>query len=122
MAGTSDFFWDDLLEYIDVGSVVPIIGPDLLRTKIDGRDVRIEELIARRLAKRLGVDTEFEDSENPINRVVCRHIERDRGNTRAEIYPRLCAVMKELELEPPEPLKQLASVRNFSTIVTTTFD
>ena len=32
-------FWDDLLAYIDEGSVIPFVGPELLTIKTDGADI-----------------------------------------------------------------------------------
>ena len=42
------FLWDNLLEYVDGQSVIPIFGPELLVSRIDGRDVLVHRYVAER--------------------------------------------------------------------------
>ncbi len=116
-----DFFWDDLLEYIDERRVIPIIGAELLNVPDGaGGEVPLQRLLAARLAERLRVPAEDCTGDDALHQVVCRYLQR--GGRREEIYPRIRNLMKELAPAVPEPLRQLARIRHFNLFVTTTFD
>jgi hypothetical protein len=117
----ADFFWEDLLEYIEEGRVVPIIGAELL-TIPDGAvgEVLLQDKLARALADKLGVPIPDATDGDALNQVVCRHLER--GGRREEIYPRIRNLLKEMAPPVPEPLRQLARIRHFRLFVSTTFD
>ena len=51
----SDIFWDQLLELIDEGKVVPIVGQDLLTVPESTGHTLLYPLLAQRLAKYLGI-------------------------------------------------------------------
>src|SRR5215218_5794324 len=116
----SPFEWDDLLEYIDDRRVIPILGPELLRVTENGVETTLHSLLAQRLAKRLNLPAEALAAVNPLNQVVCRHLEK--GGQREDVYSRLRSVMKELQLPTPDPLRKLAQIRHFTLYVSTTFD
>ena len=117
----ADFFWEDLLEYIEEGRVVPIIGAELLTIPDDaGGEVLLQDKLARGLADRLGLPAPDGAAGDALNQVVCRHLER--GGRREEIYPRIRNLLKELAPPVPEPLRQLARIRHFRLFVSTTFD
>jgi hypothetical protein len=116
-----DFFWDDLLEYIEERRVVPIVGAELLTaTDTLGREVPLTALVAAQLAARLRVPADDCTGDDALHLVVCRYLQR--GGRREEIYPRLRAVMKDLAPRVPPALRDLARIRHFTTFVTTTFD
>lgn len=117
-----DFFWDDLLEFIDERRVIPILGPELLLVP-DGRggEQPLTQVLAARLAERLRLS--FDPSgwgENPLHQVVCRYLQG--GGRREEIYPRVRNLLKELAPPVPPALRALADIRHFNVFVTTTFD
>ncbi len=118
---TNDFFWDDLLEYIEERRVIPIVGAELL-TVSDGRggETSLMPVLAAQLAARLRVPAEDCTGEDALHAVVCRYLQR--GGRREEIYPRIRTLMKELAPAVPEVLRQLARIRHFNLFVTTTFD
>ncbi len=116
-----DFFWDDLLEYIEERRVVPIVGAELLTAEdAQGRTVPLIALVAAQLAARLRVPADDCTGDDALHLVVCRYLQR--GGRREEIYPRLRAVMKDLAPRVPPALRELARIRHFTTFVTTTFD
>ena len=116
-----DFFWDDLLEYIEDNRVVPIVGAELL-TVSDGAggEVPLQAVLAQKLAERLRVPSEGVMGDDALHKTVCRYLQR--GGRREEVYPRLRNLMKEMAPAVPETLRQLARLRNFHLFVTTTFD
>jgi hypothetical protein len=116
-----DFFWDDLLEYIEEKRVVPIVGAELL-TVPDGAggEQPLMRVLAQKLAERLRVPAEDCTGDDALHQVVCRHLQR--GGRREEVYPRLRQMLKDLSPAVPEPLRQLARIRHFNLFVSTTFD
>ncbi len=112
--------WDDLLNYIEERRVIPIIGPELLRVQTDQGLRPLHEWLAEKLATRLGVDAHALARPLTINDVICSFLAQ-RGR-REEAYTRMRSIMRELEIEPPQALRQLAQITDFDLFVTTTFD
>ena len=112
--------WDDLLNYIEERRVIPIIGPDLLRVQTDRGLRPLYEWLAEKLAGRLQVNTAGLPQPVCLNDVVCSYLGQ-RGR-REEAYTRLRSIMREVEFEPPQALRQLAQITDFDLFVTTTFD
>jgi hypothetical protein len=115
-----DDAWDDLLNYIEEHRVIPIIGPDLLRVQTDSGLRPLYVWLAEKLAARLNVDIHGLPQPLTLNDVMCCYLGQ-RGR-REEAYTRLRSIMRELELEPPQALRQLAQITDFDLFVTTTFD
>lgn len=116
-----EFFWDDILEFIEERKVIPIIGAELLNVP-DGKggEIPLQRLLAIKLAERLRLTEEVGSGDDALHQVVCRYLER--GGRREEVYPRIRNLLKELAPPIPEPLRQLAHIRHFNLFVTTTFD
>ena len=112
--------WDDLLNYIEERRVIPIVGPDLLRVQTDRGLRPLYEYLAEKLAARLSVDPSVLPQPLTLNDVVCAYLGQ-RGR-REEAYTRLRSIMREVEFEPPQALRQLAQITDFDLFVTTTFD
>ena len=112
--------WDDLLNYIEEHRVIPIIGPDLLRVQTDTGLRPLYVWLAEKLAARLAVDTSALPQPLTLNDVMCSYLGQ-RGR-REEAYTRLRSIMREVQFEPPQALRQLAQITDFDLFVTTTFD
>ena len=112
--------WDQLLQFIDEGRVITVLGPELLRIEINGQNVLLYHYLAERLAQRLQLTPEPEDT---LNAVVCRFLAHDRDNQREDIYPALKQAMPALsEFKLPESLLKLAAIQPLKLFVTTSFD
>ena len=72
-----DFFWDDLLEYIDEQRVIPVVGAELL-TIPDGAggEISLHRALAQKLAERLRVPADDCTGDDALHQVVCRHLQR----------------------------------------------
>ncbi len=116
-----EFFWDDILEFIEERKVIPIVGAELLSVP-DGKggEVSLQRLLAEKLAERLRLPAESCLGDDALHQVVCRYLQG--GGRREEVYPRIRNLMRELAPPVPEPLRQLARIRHFNLFVTTTFD
>ena len=118
---TSKFLWDQLLQFIEEGRVVPIVGRDLLTVGFEGRQVNLYPLLAKRLADSLEVETQELPAGGELNEVCCRYLEG--GGQLEDIYPALKAVMPgSNELELPEALLRLAEIEPLRLFASTTFD
>lgn len=117
----ADLFWDQLLQFIEEGRVVPIVGPDLLTVGIDGRPGWLYASLAEKLAASLEVPAGDLPPGGALHEVACRYL--SRGGQLEDFYPALKAAMPKPEKLPvPEPLLQLAAIRPFKLFVSTTFD
>jgi hypothetical protein len=113
-------YWDDLLDYIDQGMVIPIVGADLLVAQTEAGPVTVYEYLARTLAKRAGISAEGCSGGEALNRVIYQCIERE--TRREDVYPKIGQILREMNLPLPEPLLQLAGIRHFNLFITTTID
>jgi hypothetical protein len=116
----ADDVWEDLLNYIEEKRVIPIVGPELLKVDTESGPRLMMEVLAERLASRLGVDTAPLVKPLTLNDVVCSYLS-NRGR-REEAYTRLRTIMREAAFQPPLPLRQLAEITDFNLYVATTFD
>jgi hypothetical protein len=112
--------WDDLLNYIEEHRVIPIIGPDLLRVQTDQGLRPLYVWLAEKLAKHLSVDPTTLPQPLTLNDVVCSHL--GQHGRREEAYTRLRSIMRDIHIEPPQALRELAQITDFNLFVTTTFD
>ena len=116
----ADDIWDDLLNYVEEKRVIPIVGPELLKVDTEAGPRLLMELLAERLAGRLGVDPGPLSKPLALNDVVCSYL-AGHGR-REEAYTRLRSIMREAAFAPPLPLRQLAEITDFNLYVSTTFD
>ena len=114
-------FWDQLLQFIEDGRVVPVVGQDLLQMEMDGRTVSLYGWLAEKLAEYLEVPDEGIPETGALHEVASRYLAQ--GGELEDIYPALKSLLPPREKLPiPEPLRQLARIRPFKLFVTTTFD
>jgi hypothetical protein len=117
-------FWDQLLQLIEEGRVVPLIGQDLLRVPVDGTTdgttMLLSVWLAERLAEYLEVPGEDLPERGALNEVASRFLAQ--GGELEDIYPAIKSVVPPKDRFPiPEPLLKLARIRPFKLFVTTTF-
>jgi hypothetical protein len=117
-----NLFWDQLLQHIADGHVIPIVGQDLLQVYYKNQKVLLYPLIAQQLAEYLKVSQSDLPDGDEINTVVYRFI--GNGFSSEDIYSPLKTVIDRInqDLSIPEPLTKLASIQPFKLFVSTTFD
>jgi|SRR6516165_6228168 len=74
--------WSKLLQAIAKGVVIPIVGRDLLRIDVDGREQLLYEYLATQLAAQLEVECEPSAS---IDQVVAAYLNASRRNSRDDV-------------------------------------
>jgi len=114
-------FWDQLLQFVEEGRVIPIVGQDLLVCEIDGQRTLLYPYLAERLAEYLGVPAGDLPADGALNDVAYRFLAA--GGELEDLYPALKSVLPARErIKLPAPLLQLAGIRPFQLFVSTTFD
>jgi len=125
--GWKETDWEKLLLNIEAGTVIPIIGRDLLPVAPDASTapVLLYNLIGRRLLDEL--EKEFPHvaheraSHTTLNDAVCLCMRQGRNHF--DICYSILEVLKEVSAWPaPVPLQQLAAISDFKLFVSTTFD
>lgn len=109
MMPDQDSFWDELLAYIEAHSVIPIVGPELVMVDHEGRLEPYHRLLARELATRLKVGSEAAT----LDQVVGAYLAKP-GSRRQSVYRELGDIAAKLTVKIPEPLLQLASIRDLN--------
>jgi len=115
-----DFFWADLLDYIDDGRVIPVVDAGAMQVD-DAAGTPFEALVARRLADRLRVDLSDLSRPPRLDDVVARHLQTSSG-AKGVLYGRTLQVVRELDVAPPRVLLDLAAIPRFDLFVTVSFD
>jgi hypothetical protein len=84
MADLQEGFWENLLDYIQDRTVIPVIGSELVTVREDDRDVPLYRWIAQRLASDLKLPTADLREGYGLNDVVSLHLRRQ--GKREELY------------------------------------
>ena len=116
--------WSKLLQAIARGVVIPIVGRDLLRIQIDGREQLLYEYLAAELATQLQVDCGPSPS---IDQVVAAYLNARRQNSRDDVNLKTFEILSQLpdqngRMPVPEPLRKLATIEPLRLFVSTTVD
>lgn len=120
MTDLEEYFWDDLLEYMEEGRVIPVVGPSLATVVVNDVTIPLDRHVAGLLAERLRVRLKDDRDGHSLNDVVCSFLD-DRGR-KEEIYPRIRSLLKNETFEPPPLLLDLAGITCFDLFVSLSFD
>jgi hypothetical protein len=115
--GTDDF-WEDQLDFIEQGKVIPVIGEHVVT--ISESNELLYPWLARELASRLGVNGSHLTEKPTLNDVAREHLLA--GGERNAIYTRLSRILRERCPVPGTALRDLAGIAAFNLYLTTTFD
>lgn len=116
-----DVFWSDLLDKIEDGRVVPVIGPKLVELDLDGRTGPLEVHLARHLARRLDLVDEFPESSEPalFDVVAAAH----RFDREGDYHSMINRLLRDVASAPvPSTLTALARITDFKLYLTLGFD
>jgi hypothetical protein len=128
--------WSVLLDYIDEGTVVPVVGRDLLVVESQdsagsAAEVPLYSLIAEELDRKLfnrpaarPPDAEMLSGPNPLGAVASDFIVQGGNPNRIySVLPQiLTSIQKQRVHGMPDALRKLAEITPFRVFVTTTFD
>src|SRR5256885_16247444 len=99
MAHVPESFWDNLLDFIQDRTVIPVSGSELVRVREGDRDVPLYRWVAQRLAADLPLPAAELPEGFDLNDVVSLHLRR-RGE-REELYARIHRMLRNAALTPP---------------------
>lgn len=111
------FEWDELVELILKGQVIPIVGEALL-VDVDGQS--LPDQWARRLAEALDLEPAALPEPGGLNEVAIAYFRT--GGRRNRLYARLKELLDQEPPAVPAPLAQLAAIRDFKLYISTTCD
>jgi TIR domain len=116
--------WSKLLQAIAKGVVIPIVGRDLLRIEVDGREQLLYEYLAAQLAAQLEVECEPSAS---IDQVVAAYLNASRRNSRDDVNMKAFEILKQMHdaeghLPVPEPFRKLGAIQPLRLFLSTTVD
>jgi hypothetical protein len=114
------FDWDDLLDYLEDGTVIPVIGRELLEVDIEGRTILLDEYLALRLAERLEVPGFSIEKAPSLAEVAFAHL--GNGGERNRVYNGIRSILKRYDGPVPDSLHKLVAIREFKLFVSTTAD
>ena len=115
-----ELFWDDLLAYMAERRVIPVIDAGSLLVGEGGDRQPLESLLARRLAERLRIAPATLPAALRLDDVVRR--QRSQPGRKDNLYLRLQTLLKDLAIEPPQALLDLAAIDAFDLIVSVSCD
>lgn len=113
--------WRDLLEYLEEGRVIAVVDTATLPVRHDGVEQPFESLVTRQAAQRLGIRLPEGNRLPRLDDLVSAFLLKPRAR-KEELYMRVNQVMRDLALEPPQALLDLAAVDAISLFVNLSFD
>jgi hypothetical protein len=116
------FPWEDLLDYIQDGKVVPVIGHELIETEYQGRRVSLQRVVAERLAEREKLEVEW-NRHFELNDTVCAYLSNPQARL-VGLHDRIAGSLRSMTPPFPVPdgLLRLAGIGAFDLFVSLTFD
>ena len=114
-----DRFWNQLLDLISKGNVVPIVGEELLQLPGEPEGAALYSALARRYANSCGIELE-ESLQGNLSATVRRH--PDFRDSPFNVYDDLGKEYEQWNPAIPEPLRALAKITHLNLFVSTTFD
>jgi len=116
------FPWDDLLDYIQDGKVMPVVGHELVEADYQGRRVSLQRLVAERVAEREHLQVEW-TRHFELNDAVCAYLSQPQARL-VGLYDRVAGLLRSMNppYPVPESLIRLAGVGPLDLFVSLTFD
>jgi len=112
-------FWNQLLDLIATGGVVPVVGEELLQVQTESGLTNVYPELALRFAQHCDI-TMDEPLKGNLSATVRRH--PDFHDNPHDVYHDLTAEYEDWNPPIPEPLRALARIRHLNLFVSTTFD
>ncbi len=116
------FFWPQLLTALNAGNVIPVIGRDVLLVQDEGAQCTLDEYLARRVEKKLGLSGEGRAKSPTLHDVACRFLEKNGPDDVQNVQFAVQEVLAQEEIPVPDTLRKLARIDAFRIYVSTTFD
>lgn len=113
--------WALLLEEINRGNVIPVIGKELISIHIDGKDILLKDYIVKEIASR--IDVPYEEGMD-FSHLSYEYNPQAWNKINSDPYYMTKSIVEELypKMEIPQLLTDLFSIDKFDNVITTSFD
>lgn len=118
MPVVNEDFWEDLLDLIEGGNVLPVVGQGV--TTMGPDDALLAPWLALQLCRRLNLPVDSLPPQPTLHDVICRHLVT--GGQRDMVYMRLHRILRDAPPVPGPTLGRLAAISGFQLFISTTFD
>ncbi len=121
-----NFNWDELLERIESGNIIPVIGLGLYWIEVDGKERLLYDFLAEKLAN--AVDFPLPpDTSHKFSKAAFRFLEKQKENHSDFLAVRklrdfLLDNLKDLKLIAGDRFRKLARIKAFKIFINTTYD
>ena len=116
--------WEDLLDLIEDGQLVPVLGRELLLVKTDDGERQLEDVLVENLISSFKLSPEDFPEHCSLNEFSVRYLKtfppQKRETSKRRIQKRVAEIMVTADLEIPEPLIKLAAITQFNLYIDTT--
>ena len=122
----NDSYWEELLERIEDGNIIPVIGQGIYWVKGEpGREVLLYDLLAERLAK--AVDYTLPPGvHHKFAKAAFQFLREKKApyflKTTNELRKLLLDTLKTVKLPSNNPFFKLARIKSFNLFINTTYD
>lgn len=113
--------WRDLVEYLEEGRVIAVVDTATLPVRHEGVEQPFESLVTRVAAERLKIALPDGARRPRLDDLVSAFLMKPRAR-KEELYVRVNQVVRDLALEPPQALLDLAAIDAISLFVNLSFD
>jgi len=118
--------WNLLLEAINNGSVVPILGNEIFQIESNDKKELLEEFILRELAKKFDVPYEtgigYSSINDKIEELNFQNLRFRRTGDITDIYYEINSIFRNIKFSELLLLKKILSIGKFPLILTTSFN
>lgn len=117
MSNAMETLWADLLECVEDGTLLPVVGQGVTTMGPD------DSLVAPWLAERLALDLQLPTlTDAPsLNDIICSYLSTPHSDW-PTVYKRLGRILRNCHPEPGDTLLRLASIRHLKLFLSTTID
>ena len=126
MEGINERNWDLLLDAINNGSVVPILGNEIFQINTEDKKELLEEYIIQELAKKFDVAYEAGMGYSPINDKIeelnFQSLRFRRTGDITDIYYEIYSIFRNIQFSELSLLRKFLSLGKFPLILTTSFN
>ena len=122
MTTTDEINWNVILDGLNDGDLIPVIGPELLWVDDGSYKGSYRLWLATRLAKGLHLTVDgLENEKHPVEEVMLRYYNYRNGGGVLP-YQLVKALINEDKFPTPEAVRKLAQIKKFRFFLTTTYE
>ena len=118
--------WNLLLEAINSGSVVPILGNEIFQINTNGKKELLEEYIIHELAKKYDMPYEagmgYSSINDKIEDLNFQSLRYRRTGDITDIYYEISSIFRNIQFSELTLLRKILSIGKFPLILTTSFN